>query len=108
MRSKSFTLLTKPSLDKSYEFGRRLREARQRRKWSLEKAEEITGISSTTLVEIEKGSHTVAWGHYLVLLQVYGMISELDGLCHATKDFLAPVPQVHKSTSKVTFDDDLE
>lgn len=109
-RSTALSSLTNQTLGKSYELGRRLREARHRRSWDLAKTEQVTGLSITTLKKIEKGDPRVGWGYFLVLLQVYGLVSELDGLCHASKDLLAPSPQVYSRSDllKVTFDDDLK
>lgn len=108
-RSNAFATLTDQTLSKSFELGRRFRAARLRRSWDLEKAEQVTGVSKTTIKKIEKGDPSVGWGFYLSLLQVYGMISELDGLCHPSKDILAPTPQafIHTKTMKVSFDEDL-
>lgn len=107
-RSQALGLLTNPTLGKNESFCARLREARERRGWTIEYTSEVSGVSASTIKKLEKGETSVAWGFVLVLLQIYGLISELDGLCHASKDVLAPVPQTHsKSPSTVIFDDDL-
>ncbi|UUA75171.1 helix-turn-helix domain-containing protein [Cellvibrio sp. QJXJ] len=106
-RSQARVPLSNPTIAKSFDFGVRLRAARKRRGWSLDYAQELTGISKTTIKRIEKGDPSVAWGFFLVVLQVYGLISELDSLCQVSKDYLAPVPLHSRSNSTATFDDDL-
>lgn len=93
---------------KSQEFGLRLKAARKRRAWSLAECAARAGIAVTTLKLVEKGSPSVGWGYYLVILQLYGLISEVDGLCHGGQDpLMGGVLNAGKLESKVAFDDDL-
>lgn len=107
-KSRVHTTLSPIALAKSREFGARLKTARHRREWSLAECCSRSGVAVTTLKALEKGSPSVGWGYYLALLQLYGMTSEVDGLCHSGSDPLlggvAPLGYTHE---KVKFDEDL-
>ena len=79
-------MLSRPTRLKSQDFGRRLRETRKRRGWDIIDTAERCGMSPTTLKLLEKGDPSVGWGFYLAVLELFGIISELDGLCHAHRD----------------------
>ncbi|MCD6187382.1 MAG: helix-turn-helix domain-containing protein [Desulfuromusa sp.] len=58
-------------------FGQRLRDARLRRRFSMETVCIRADISRPTLYKIEKGDPSVAFGHYLQVLRVLGLLGDL-------------------------------
>ncbi|MBC7962956.1 MAG: helix-turn-helix transcriptional regulator [Steroidobacteraceae bacterium] len=59
------------------EFGRRIKDARLRRRFSMETICARVGISRPTLGKIEKGDPSVAFGIYAVVLRVLGLLDDL-------------------------------
>jgi transcriptional regulator with XRE-family HTH domain len=57
--------------------GRRLKDARLRRRFSMEVVCARADISRPTLAKIEKGDPSVAFGHYLQVLRVLGLLADL-------------------------------
>lgn len=57
--------------------GQRLRDARLRRRFSMETVSARADISRPTLYKIEKGDPSVAFGNYLQVLRVLGLLDDL-------------------------------
>jgi transcriptional regulator with XRE-family HTH domain len=58
--------------------GQRLKDARLRRRFSMETVCSRADISRPTLAKAEKGDPSVAFGIYVQLLRVLGMIGDLS------------------------------
>lgn len=58
--------------------GQRLREARLRRRFSVETVCLRADISRPTLYKVEKGEPSVSVGHYLQVLRVLGLVGDLS------------------------------
>jgi transcriptional regulator with XRE-family HTH domain len=69
-------------------FGQDLRDARKRRRITMELAAERAAISRATLTKIEKGDDGVSLGAYAKILFVLGMIERLVELADPTFDIL--------------------
>jgi transcriptional regulator with XRE-family HTH domain len=69
-------------------FGQDLRDARKRRRITMQLAAERAGISRATLSKIEKGDEGVSLGAYAKILFVLGMIERLVELADPTFDIL--------------------
>jgi len=69
-------------------FGEDLRDARKRRRITMELAAERAAISRATLSKIEKGDDGVSLGAYAKVLFVLGMIERLVELADPTFDSL--------------------
>lgn len=59
------------------ELGENLKLARLRRKLTGEQVAERAGIGRSTLIKIEKGSASVAIGHYVNVIRVLGLEKDL-------------------------------
>lgn len=68
--------------------GQDLRDARKRRRITMELAAERAAISRATLTKIEKGNDGVSLGAYAKILFVLGMIEQLVELADPTFDTL--------------------
>ncbi len=67
-----------PSSQKETEsLGLRLKDARLRRRFSMEVVCTRADISRPTLSKIEKGDSSVAFGHYVQVLRVLGLLADL-------------------------------
>lgn len=107
-RTRAIDNLTDVTCLKMYHLGRRLRAARLRREWSYERCAGFANVSTTTLKGIERGDPAIGFGFYVAVLQAFGMVTELDGLCLICKDqFLGPGAAESGITTKVAFDNDL-
>lgn len=69
-------------------FGQDLRNARKRRRITMELAAERASISRATLTKIENGDEGVSFGAYAKILFVLGMIERLIELADPTFDIL--------------------
>lgn len=69
--------LPPPVLDNLVELGRRIAFARKIQRLRQEDLSAMTGISRSTLTEIEKGSPFVAIGNYMATLWSLGIMSEM-------------------------------
>lgn len=58
-------------------FGERIKDARLRRRFSMEVVCARVGISRPTLSKIEQGDPSVAFGIYAVVLRVLGLLDDL-------------------------------
>ena len=58
--------------------GQRLREARLRRRFSVETVSLRAGISRPTLCKVEKGDPSVSLGIYVQVLRVLGLVVDLS------------------------------
>lgn len=58
--------------------GQRLKDARLRRRFSMDTVCARAGISRPTLYKIEKGDPSVAFGHYVQVLRVLGLLDDLS------------------------------
>lgn len=59
-------------------FGQRLKDARLRRRFSMETVCSRADISRPTLGKAERGDPSVAFGVYVQVLRVLGMVSDLS------------------------------
>ena len=66
--------------------GQRLKDARLRRRFSMDTVCARAGISRPTLYKIEKGDPSVTFGHYVQVLRVLGLLEDLSQI--AEKDVL--------------------
>jgi len=85
MDAKNTPLPVKRALKK---FGQDLRDARKRRRITMELAAKRAAISRATLTKIEKGDDGVSLGAYAKILFVLGMIERLVELADPTFDTL--------------------
>lgn len=60
------------------ELGQRLRDARLRRRFSMETVCSRADISRTTLYKVETGDPSVAFGVYVHILRVLGLLQDLS------------------------------
>lgn len=60
--------------------GQRLKDARLRRRFSMETVCARAGISRTTLYKIESGDSSTAFGYYVQVLRVLGLLDDLSFL----------------------------
>jgi transcriptional regulator with XRE-family HTH domain len=58
-------------------FGQRLKDARLRRRFSMETVSKRAGISRTTLYKVEQGDPSVTFGHFVQVLRVLGLLDDL-------------------------------
>ncbi|WP_026362472.1 helix-turn-helix domain-containing protein [Geopsychrobacter electrodiphilus] len=65
------------SLKEVESLGLRLKDARLRRRFSMEVVCARADISRPTLSKIEKGDPSVAFGHYVQVLRVLGLLADL-------------------------------
>ena len=79
-RYKSLNLLSQASKFQMCSIGSRLKILRQRRGWSVNRLSEVSGISISTIKQIELGSPSVSFGFIVLFLQTYGLITELGNL----------------------------
>lgn len=100
--------LSKAARKKSEQFGGRIRDVRMRRDITLEQLSEVSGVSVSTLKKVEKGDPGVGLGYYLATIEVYGMISELDGLVTEERDYTGLTPDKKRASGigSVKFDVD--
>ncbi len=66
------------SLKGAVALGERLKDARLRRRFSMEVVRIRAGISKPTLAKIESGAPSVSFGAYLNVLRVLGLLDDLD------------------------------
>mgnify|MGYP004701659859 CR=1 FL=1 len=64
-------------LKETQSLGQRLKDARLRRRFSMEIVCARADISRPTLSKIEKGDPSVAFGHYVQVLRVLGLVDDL-------------------------------
>lgn len=73
------TVTIYPSSAKELEaLGQRLKDARLRRRFSMETVCARADISRPTLYKVENGDPSVAMGSYLQVLRVLGMVEDLS------------------------------
>lgn len=65
------------SMNEMDALGQRLKDARLRRRFSMETVCARADISRPTLYKVEKGDPTVAFGIYVNVLRVLGLIEDL-------------------------------
>ncbi|MCW7556093.1 helix-turn-helix domain-containing protein [Endozoicomonas gorgoniicola] len=58
-------------------FGENIKLARKRRKYTQTQISERTGLSRVTIRKIERGDPTVSIGHYVMVLTVLNLVSDL-------------------------------
>lgn len=76
MRKRTVTIY--PSSAKELEaLGQRLKDARLRRRFSMETVCARADISRPTLYKVENGDPSVAMGSYLQVLRVLGLVADL-------------------------------
>lgn len=71
------TILYPAAAKEMQALGQRLRDARLRRRFSMETVCARAGISRPTLYKVECGDPTVTMGTYVQVLRVLGMIGDL-------------------------------
>ncbi len=85
MKRKKYVIL--PQLSKILkELGENIKLARLRRKLSTEQVAERSGVSRSTLWQIEKGMPNVSMGYYAQVLFVLGLEKDISNI--ATDDIL--------------------
>ncbi len=57
--------------------GQRLKDARLRRRFSMDTVSARAGMSRPTLYKIEQGEPSVSFGHYVQVLRVLGLLDDL-------------------------------
>ena len=62
------------------ELGQRLKDARPRRRFSMETVCARAGISRTTLYKVENGDASTAFGHYVQVLRILSLLDDLSFL----------------------------
>lgn len=67
-------------------FGQNLKEARLARNWTQQLMAERMGVSALTLKKMEKGDTGVAFGSYLIALDIFGLANQVAGLAAAHTD----------------------
>jgi|GEM_PF-7049497 len=73
---------------KSKLLGYRLKQARLRRNLTLSECSDMAGIESNSLCLIEEGELSTQFFEILSLLDVYGLVSDIDAICDQTFDQL--------------------
>ena len=73
--------LTSESTEALRSLGQNIAYARSAREWSQEEAAKRTGMSRTTYRLLEQGSDSVAIGHYVSALNMYGVVDGIKHLC---------------------------
>ena len=68
--------------------GQNLKQARKRRRWSVDKVRKDIRCSKGTLEDAEKGRPTVSLGVYISLFDLYGFDINLDTLTRSANDLL--------------------
>ncbi len=76
--SKKSIYLYPDSRQKALSLGQRLKDARLRRRFSMETVCVRAGISRPTLSKIERGDPSVAFGNYVQVLRVLGLLDDLS------------------------------
>lgn len=71
--------ITRESTEALRILGQNIDYARLARQWSQDEAAKRTGMSRTTYRSLEQGSDSVAIGHYVSALNLYGVA---DGIKH--------------------------
>src|SRR5579863_944487 len=84
--SRSSVVLPIPVKNALRKLGRDLRDARRRRRIPVAIAAQRASISRTTLVKVEKGDPSVAFGIYATVLFVMGMTQRLADLADPRHD----------------------
>ena len=100
MDIKSTPLPVKRALKK---LGQDLRDARKRRRITMELAAERASISRATLSKIEKGDDGVSLGAYAKILFVLGMIERLVELADPTFDSLGMGLEAENLPKRIRF-----
>lgn len=78
MNNKRTTTIYPSSARELEELGRRLKDARLRRRFSMETVCSRADISRPTLYKIENGDPSVSVGAYIQVLRVLGLVSDLS------------------------------
>lgn len=68
--------------------GNNIKKSRLRRNIKSDDLAKMTNMSRTTLWEIEKGVPTVSIGHYINIINYFGMIDDLKDICKDSKFIL--------------------
>ena len=76
--SKKLICLYPASAKEVEELGQRLKDARLRRRFSMETVCCRAGISRPTLSKVERGDSSVAFGIYVQLLRVLGLVGDIS------------------------------
>jgi transcriptional regulator with XRE-family HTH domain len=77
MTKNAFTIYP-ASAKETKALGQRLKDARLRRRFSMETVCSRADISRPTLYKVEKGAPSVAFGIYVQVLRVLGMVEDLS------------------------------
>jgi transcriptional regulator with XRE-family HTH domain len=68
------------------QLGRNLAMARKRRRWRQRDIEARTGLSRSTIRRIEAGDPSVTLQNYLLVMSLYGSVSELARIAEPDSD----------------------
>src|SRR5664279_4939520 len=77
MDNKRTTTIYPSSAKELKELGQRLKDARLRRRFSMETVCARADISRPTLYKVENGEPSVAMGYYVQVLRVLGLVEDL-------------------------------
>jgi transcriptional regulator with XRE-family HTH domain len=83
--------------------GQQIKEARIKRRLTLELITERAGISMLTLRMVEKGSPTVSMGIYAKVLFVLGLVDNLYELANPDKDEVGKVLESENLPKRVRY-----
>lgn len=110
--TKKTTAIYPASAQELTALGQRLKDARLRRRFSMETVCARAGISRPTLAKVEQGEPSVAMGTYLQVLRVLGLVADLsmvareDALGRRLQDEALPqrqrAPRKKKGTTEKT------
>mgnify|MGYP003335662871 CR=1 FL=1 len=78
-----------PSLRALHKIGKDIKDARRRRRITIQLMAERAGISRATIGKIEKGDPTTSMGAYSAVLFVLGMTNRLSDLVDTVHDSIA-------------------
>jgi len=83
--------------------GQHIKEARIKRRLTLELIAERAGISYLTLRNVEKGSHTVSIGIYAKVLFALGLLDNLYEIANPDKDEVGKILESENLPKRVRY-----
>ena len=83
--------------------GQNIKEARIKRRLTLELVAERAGISYLSLLNVEKGSATVSMGIYAKVLFVLGLVENLYEIANPDKDEVGKVLESENLPKRVRY-----
>jgi len=83
--------------------GQNIKEARIKRRLTLELVAERAGISYLSLLNVEKGSATVSMGIYAKVLFVIGLVEDLYNVANPDKDEVGKILEYENLPKRVRY-----